>query len=175
MYDNTMELAENKLLLLYILNKIKFPISKNQLTEIILENNFINYFTLQHYLTELNAAAFVQHSEKEGKHRILITEKGIKVLTLFENRLPEDKLQIINSYLKNKLHKIKNELAVTADYTIESSSSYIVNLKAVEDDSILIDLKLNVPSNKQAIHICNNWKEHSSQIYNDIIKLLYKD
>ena len=44
MYDSTLELAENKLLLLYIIKSIKYPISNTQLTDIVLENSFINYF-----------------------------------------------------------------------------------------------------------------------------------
>lgn len=175
MYDNTLELAENKLLLLYILDKIKLPISQNQITQIILENNLINYFTLQHYIAELNSSDFIEYIENEGKHRLNITEKGIKVLTLFQNRIPEDKISKLNDYLKGKLAYIKKELTVTADYTIEKNNSYIVNLKAIENDSILIDLKLNVATNKQAMNLCSKWRENSSQIYNDVIKLLLKD
>ena len=47
MFENTSELAENKLLLLYILKTIDEPISNAQLTDIVLENSLINYFTLQ--------------------------------------------------------------------------------------------------------------------------------
>ena len=39
MYDSTLELAENKLLLLYIIKSIKYPISNTQLTDIVLENS----------------------------------------------------------------------------------------------------------------------------------------
>ena len=53
MYDSTLELAENKLLLLYIIKSIKYPISNTQLTDIVLENSFINYFMLQQYVSEL--------------------------------------------------------------------------------------------------------------------------
>ena len=45
MYENSAELAENKLLVLYVIKSLRQPISKTQLTEIILENNFINYFS----------------------------------------------------------------------------------------------------------------------------------
>ena len=50
MYENSAELAENKLLVLYVIKSLKQPISNTQLTEIILENNFINYFHLQRLL-----------------------------------------------------------------------------------------------------------------------------
>ena len=61
MYENSAELAENKLLVLYVIKSLRQPISKTQLTEIILENNFINYFTLQQYISELETAEFVEY------------------------------------------------------------------------------------------------------------------
>ena len=59
MYENSAELAENKLLVLYVIKSLKQPISNTQLTEIILENNFINYFTLQQYISELEYSNFI--------------------------------------------------------------------------------------------------------------------
>ena len=53
MYENSAELAENKLLVLYVIKTLKYPVTNTKLTEIILENNFINYFTLQQYIGEL--------------------------------------------------------------------------------------------------------------------------
>ena len=53
MFDDTLDLAENKLLLLYIFRELDVPVTRNLITEIILENNFLNYFILQPYLSEL--------------------------------------------------------------------------------------------------------------------------
>ena len=68
MYENSAELAENKLLVLYVIKSLKQPISNTQLTEIILENNFINYFTLQQYISELEYSNFVKYIEKNEKN-----------------------------------------------------------------------------------------------------------
>lgn len=175
MFDDTLELAENKLLILYLFNKIKFPVSNNQLTQIILENNFINYFTLQQYLTELVSSKFIKYTDESGNHRFAITDKGIKVLALFGNRISNSKIEIIDNYLKNQMESIKKEVAVTADYTIENNNNFIVNLKATENDSILIDIKINVGSNKQARNLCEKWKSNSSDLYNSIIQLLIQE
>ena len=85
MYENSAELAENKLLVLYVIKSLKQPISNTQLTEIILENNFINYFTLQQYISELEYSNFVKYIEKNDKKLISITDKGEKVLSFFND------------------------------------------------------------------------------------------
>lgn len=172
MFEDTLELAENKLLLLYIFNKIKFPVSNNKITEIILENNFINYFTLQQYLNELVLSKFLRYTNESGSHRFSITDKGVKVLSLFKNRISDSKIQIVDSYLTKEIDSIKKEVTVTADYTIEHNNNFIVNLKVLEHESILIDIKINVASNEQAKNLCEKWKNNSSELYDKIIHLL---
>lgn len=172
MFEDTLELAENKLLLLYILESIKLPVSKNQITEIVLKNNFLNYFTLQQYISELITAGFIEYMEVSGKNRLTVTSKGHKVLGMFLNRLSENKTKVVDSYVEENINKIRQEIDLTADYTIASNNSFTVNLKAMENGITLIDLKLNVVSNKQARDICAKWKTNSSELYNEIINVL---
>jgi predicted transcriptional regulator len=173
MLKNTQDLAENKLLLLYVLSKIQLPLSNTQLTQIILENNFINYFTLQQYITELTNSEFITCIEKDGKTRISISEKGIDVLDLFKNILSPSKTDSIDEYLSSHLYNIKKELTVSADYTMVKSNNYIVNINVTENDLVLMDLHINVPSIKHAEDLCKRWKDNSSQIYTDIMKSLF--
>lgn len=175
MFEDTLELAENKLLLLYIFSKMKFSLSNTQITQIILENNFINYFTLQQYLTELVSANFIMNLEEDNKHKYSITDKGKKVLSLFEERISKDKLDKIDSYLKKHMENIKKEVTCTADYTIDDKNNFIVDLKALENDSLLMDLKVSVGSNKQARELCTKWKNNSSKLYNEIINILISE
>ncbi|MGL4663537.1 MAG: DUF4364 family protein [Clostridium butyricum] len=169
MYESSSELAENKLLMLYVLKAIKEPISNTQLTEIILENNFINYFTFQQYLSELEEAKFVEYHKANDKNLLILTKHGDTVLSLFKSRLSPTKIAIIDQYIKNKIESIKKELTIHADYTLGDNDSFIVDLKAVENQALLMELKLSVPSKNQAVAICNKWKDNPSDIYNTII------
>lgn len=175
MYENSAELAENKLLVLYVIKALKHPISNTQLTEIILENNFINYFTLQQYISELVSSEFLKYVEKNEKQLLTITVRGEKVLSLFNGRISLLKRDIIDNYISSAIDCIKKELTIYSDYTIESNNSFIVNLKALEDESLLMDLKVSVPSKKQASTLCSKWKENPSEIYTKIMQSLFSD
>lgn len=175
MYESTTELAENKLLVLYIIKAVKTPISNSQLTDIVLENGFINYFMLQQYISELISSEFLAYKDINGKKLIYITEKGSSVLSFFKNRIHENKILSIENYIKNKIDQIKKELTLNASYTISEDNNFIVSLQAIENGSILMDLKLSVASNKQAIDLCNKWKANSVEIYTKIIHLLIED
>ncbi|MDU2122007.1 MAG: DUF4364 family protein [Clostridium celatum] len=175
MYENSAELAENKLLVLYVIKSLRQAISKTQLTEIILENNFINYFTLQQYISELETAKFVEYIEKNDKKLITITDKGENVLSIFNDRISPIKRDIIDNYISKTIDNIKKELTIHSDYTIEKNNSFIVDLKALEDETLLIDLKISVPTKKQATSLCNRWKENPSDIYTKIVQVLFSD
>ncbi|MBW6410037.1 DUF4364 family protein [Clostridium weizhouense] len=175
MYESSSELAENKLLMLYILKSIKDPISNTQFTEIILENNFINYFTLQQYLCELESSDFVIYKKINDKQLLYLTKKGDTVLSLFKDRISPSKISIIDNYIKDKLELIKKELTIHSDYTLDSSDNFIVDLRALENQSLLMELKLTVPSKNQAVILCNKWKENPSDIYTNIINMLFNE
>lgn len=170
MYDNTVELAENKLLLLYIIKSIKYTISNSQLTDIVLEHSFINYFTLQQYLTELEKSNFIKLELNDNKELVLLTKKGDSVLSLFKDRLSAGKIKSIDEYLSEQLDSIKKELNIFADYTPDNSDSFSVNLKAIEGNCTLIDLNISVPTKDQAKELCAKWKNNSSEIYNKIME-----
>ena len=173
MYENSSELAENKLLMLYVLKTINEPISNTQLTEIILENNFINYFTFQQYLAELEESKFVEYQEVNEKKLLALTEKGDNVLSLFKARISPSQISIVDKYIKEKIGIIKKELTIHADYTLGSGDDkFIVDLKAIEDKALLMQLKLSVPTKKQSTLICSKWKENPSEISTNVIKIL---
>jgi len=175
MYENSAELAENKLLVLYVTDSLKHPITHTQLTEIILENNFINYFTLQQYISELIASDFLRYETVNEKNLIRITEKGTNALSFFSDRISTIKKKIIDDYLLSIIESIKKELTIHSDYTIGNDNLFIVDLQALENDNLLMSLKVSVPSKKQAVSLCNRWKDNPSEIYNKIMNSLFND
>ena len=123
MFENTAELAENKLLLLHILKELNRPISNTQLTEIVLENNLINYFTLQQYISELDSSEFIRYEDINEKKLIVLTKKGENVLSFFKDRISPSKISIINNYINEKIELIKKELTIQSDYTLAKNNS----------------------------------------------------
>lgn len=172
MFDNSLNLAEKKLLLLYIIDKIDLPISNIQLTEIVLENNFLNYFTLQEYIDELISSNLIIKVNQNDKDRLTISSKGKEVLSLFKNRLSDEDISKLTTYIDVKMNLIKKQSTISADYTIENGNSYVVSLSASENNIPLMEIKVTVASNKQARELCNKWKADPSDLYTKIIKVL---
>lgn len=172
MFEDTQELAENKLLLLYIFDNVQLPLSNTLITEIVLENNLLNYFQLQQYLSELVDSGFLTLEKENKKQLYNLTAAGKKVLQYFENRISNSKKEILKSYLKSRSEILKKEIEITADYFPDDDSNYIITCKIMENSSCIIELKLKVDSNDKAKQICSKWKSDPYKIYNLIMDKL---
>lgn len=170
--DNSKEEAQSKLLLLYIFDKFEVAITNNQITDFIMESELLNYFVLQQFLSELVDTSLLEYSNNEEHYYYLITEKGKDTLNYFKDRLSKKLLSKIDQSIDNKRKVLLKETQISANYKKKSKNDYLVELKVVENDITLIDLKLDVVSNKHAKVICDNWKNKAQDIYGEIIKLL---
>ena len=74
--DTTTALAENKVLILYILNLSNKEFKQDDLFKIITSINDINYFYFKQVLTDLIDSNLVGSYTKEDEHVVKITSKG---------------------------------------------------------------------------------------------------
>ncbi|MDF2673608.1 MAG: hypothetical protein K0R09_1873 [Clostridiales bacterium] len=170
MFNDILELAENKLLLLYIFCKINIPISNSHITQIVLENNLINYFSLQQFLSELIESGLISDIRKDRQHMLSITPKGRDALEFFNSRIPEKKREIIDNYIKKNIVRIKNDVEVSADYE-QNLDIYNVSLRLQNDGEPIMELKFSVDSSERAKIICSLWKQDPEAFYGKIIEL----
>jgi predicted transcriptional regulator len=174
MFDNKSKSALNKLIVLYILDKIEISLTNTQITNIILENNIINYFSLQESVAELEKSDLVKLEESQEKLTYQISETGQRTVAMFQDKIPKSVKTLINDYITKNKDRIKKESEIFADFSKNNENEYIVNLKVIENEIVLIDLKLNVVSAKQAKLICEKWKSSSGKIYGQIMDSLIK-
>lgn len=173
-FSGNKELAENKLILLYMIDKLNMNVSNAQVTKVILENKFMNYFTLQQLLDELCESNFLSSIVIDSKENYNITETGKQTLSYFKNLIPTGIKGRIDSTITEIKSKLKSENLIIADYIEEGENEYSVNLKISEDTFSLIDIKLTVGTKNDAKNICNNWKDFSEEVYREIIDVLTK-
>ena len=64
-------LAENKVLILYILNKIDAPVSNDELLQLVLSIEDMNYFYFQQFLLDLLENKYIE-TYKENNERVIL-------------------------------------------------------------------------------------------------------
>lgn len=173
--DHSSEKTLDKLKVLQVVEQFAVPLTNVQLTEFILEHDFVNYFSLQQCLTELVEASFLEYSDSEGEFYYLLTESGKNSVAFFKDRIPQNIRRNINDAVVEKKKSIVINTHITADYHKLDDTEYLVELKITENHLILADIKLTMASNKHAKRMCENWKKNAQFLYGDLVNLLNID
>ena len=161
---------ENKLLILYLIDKMDIPLSDRQIAEFVLPFGFMSDFDLSRNLAEMTQNGFLDKSLDINVIRYSILGKGGEALEFFEKRLPPETRGKINQYVIDNRRTIKKDYEINANYFYDHTyDEYIVKCAFYEDERMLMELNVSVVSNEQAKNICANWKENAAKIFKDII------
>ncbi|MDE5778753.1 MAG: DUF4364 family protein [Lachnospiraceae bacterium] len=163
-----------KLMILYMLNRVDFPLTGAQISQFILDRGYTNYFTLQLSLNELIENDFIKPTLERNHSLYEITEQGKEAVELFEFKVSDSiKIDILD-YLKEQKIELRNESAISADY-YPLNNEYVTQLSIKERNQTLLEIKLMVPTKEQAIHICDSWQDKSEEIYTYLITQVWPD
>lgn len=165
-------LAENKVLILYILDQVQKPITNDNLYELVLTANDMNYFYFQQFLLDLKSAKYIVSYKKEEQTIYELTETGKNTLELTLDILPGIVKLKVDTNLKNTLESVEEEHSIIAEYTPRNENNYIINCKIVENNETVFEVKTFAFSREQAKEIVDNWKNKAQKIYPKILKLL---
>ena len=158
-----------KLIVLYMLEKVDFPLATSQISEFILDKGYTSYFRLQETLSELTDSGLLKAETTHNRTLYHLTENGAETIHFFSNKISPAIRQDIDDFLKEKQYDLKEEVAVNADYYLNTNRVCEVRCQIVENGYSLIDLKLTVPTEKEAESIANNWDAKSQDIYTSIL------
>ena len=150
-----------KLIVLYMLNRVNFPMTTAQVSDFILGKDYTNFLTLQQVINELN------------RTHLSLTDEGRETLQYFENRISDTIKQEINTYFSENEYSLRNEVSVLGDYYKSTSGEYEAHLVAKDRGIVLVDITLSVPTEETAAAICDNWQKKNQSIYQLLIRELF--
>ncbi|MGO1581341.1 MAG: DUF4364 family protein [Peptoniphilaceae bacterium] len=163
---NIFELAQNKLLILYIIDKANKLFSEDELTSFMLTHDFLNYFYFKQYLNELLDSNLIEINSEDNFY---ITEDGKKTLDLFISRIDNEIKNKANNYLKvYKKNKI-DEKSIVAKIFKDDCSRIFVNLIIKEIDYEILNLHIEAANEDYANLICEKFKNNPENLYKNII------
>ena len=163
-----------KLMILYMLEHVNFPLTNAQLTDFFLEHEYTTYFTLQQAINELLEAGLLEMESLHNTSRYEITKEGSDTLSFFGNNISSAILEDINTYLKENKFRLRSEVGMIADFYKSTNQDYTVHCEVREGKSSLITIEVSVPDKEQAELMCGHWKAKSQEVYAYIMKTLMK-
>lgn len=171
MSDNRLTLY--KLIILFMLDRVDFPLTTSQLSQFILDKGYTNYFNFQQALNELEEAGFIHSEFIRNTTQFHLTQEGKEALELFDYKISAAIKDDIYAYFAAEKINLRNEVEIYATYYPAKRNEYTVQCTILERKETLLDIKLNVPSLEQATFICDTWQEKSSSIYDYLIRQLW--
>ena len=162
-----------KLMVLYMLDNLDFPLTNSQLSEFFVNHGYTSY--LQQAINELVESTFIRGEQVRNTTNYHLTETGKEALNMFDSKIPNPIKDDILEYFKEKKYELRKEVDITADYYPLKKGEYMVKTKIKERGTVLMELSINVVSKEQAIAICDKWVQKSDSVYSNVMETLLLD
>ncbi|MBD5548500.1 MAG: DUF4364 family protein [Lachnospiraceae bacterium] len=162
-----------KLIVLYMLKRVDFPLTKAQISDFILGKEYTNFLTLQQVIGELTETGLITAQVIRNRTHLSITKEGLETLKFFENQIGDSIKADINAFFMENEIDMRNEVSILSDYYKSTSGEYEAHLTAKEKGITLVDITISVPSEETASSICDNWQRKNQDIYQYLIAQLF--
>lgn len=116
-----------KLITLYMLDRVSFPLTKAQIGDFILGHDYTNFLTLQQVIAELIDAELIRAKSLRNRTYLEITEEGRNTLNYFGNRINDSIKDDIAAFLPT----MRWTCAVSPPSALTTISPHPANLKRI--------------------------------------------
>ena len=162
-----------KLMILYILDSVSQPLKKTMVTDCIIDQGYTDYMTVQTAIGELRDTGFLKEY-REGKSTWLAsTPDGERTLSLFLGSLSDGVRKDLRDYLTGHNQEIRESRSILANYQRTPNGEFEATLIARDRGNKLMELKITVPDEETANHVCTNWQEKNADLYAYLVKELF--
>ena len=96
------QLTLYKLMILYLIEKVDFPLSNSQISEFILDKGYTNYFTVQRAFHELEEENMLRVKQIRNMSHYALSDEGSEAIEMFEYQIPNSIKEDIAQFLKEK-------------------------------------------------------------------------
>lgn len=167
-------IAVYQLIILYILQRCGGEIAMPHLSDFLIENGYVNFESLVSTYEEAESNGFVTSRVKGDRTFLQITEEGRQTWKFFRSQLSPAIQQQADQYLKSIGRELVSDRSIIGEYYKASYGGFMAHMAVKEDKAVLLEINLNVPSEESARKVIRNWKEQSSDIFQELLAKLGK-
>ncbi|MBE5735154.1 MAG: DUF4364 family protein [Clostridiales bacterium] len=163
---------DEKLTLLFIMDKMEIPLTKNNILDIITRNQWLNYMECIDVLNQLLDTNFIYKIDENGNvneddTKYSITYSGRECLSHFYTRIKLSIREEITNFAKENGLSFKRSQEYLSEYDKNEDGSYKVTLKIKEPliNVPLLEINLKAPNKSSAMAACTKWNEKAPNIF----------
>lgn len=156
----------NKLILLFVFDKMEVPLSENTILDMCTSSNsWMSYMDCKPILAQLKDCGFIYVINSSGDPLYSITSDGRLCLANYFVKIPTSTREEIAAFIKKNRNRYRRKQECFADYFMNKDGTYTVNLKIVEPAQPLLEMKFVVPSRQIAKNIYRSWEDKAADFY----------
>jgi hypothetical protein len=169
-----------KIFILYLLKNLNYPLDFNTISDIVVQDEFVNYFDFAECFAELLDSGNIEQISESSDDKSIseyyrITENGKQVVEQLQSGL----LNIIKEKsLKSAMRLLSFKSRgsdVRCTYSERDDKRYDLKCEIIENNVKILELSLVVDTKYQLDKMMYNYNERPEVIYRGIISLLTGD
>lgn len=165
---------EIKILICYLLDAVKQPITKEQMDLILQGNHLVNYFSYCAAYQELLKSGHISIEERDGKEWLVLNQFGKETALMLKSSLPlsvRDKVVSAGMEIIAEMRRDQErETAIE-----ETADGFLVRLRLHDGALELLNLAIFAPDKEQAELIRAQFMNNTADVYQGIIALMIRD
>lgn len=169
---------EIKIFILYLMDRIGYPLTLNDVSSILYQENLVSYFDCGDCFTELvDAKHIIDSGEKDeaGNCAYVVSDTGIRIATQLNDQIsPWIKEVSYRSAIRN-LSFVKRGAKTECTKTFLDNGKISVHCEIIEEGRRILDVTLDVDSEKEADKILFNFPRKPEIVYRGMLALLSGD
>ena len=167
------ETSVNKLILLFVFDKMESPLSERTLVDMCTSSNdWLNYMDCIVLIHKLKKDGFICEIPGADDPLYTITTDGREALANYYISIPKSSRKEISRFVKNNGTKFRNRQECKSDYYQNKDGTYTVFLKILAPVQPMLELKFVVPDKKTANTIYKKWEDKASELYSVVYDTL---
>ena len=164
-------ILEIKILICYILDSVKTPMTRNQICDVLQKTGLVNFFDANSALDELLENNTVKEEEYVGEMHLVVTAKGSNSAKELEKQLLPGVRDRAVKVALNTIARARSERENTVDVK-KVENGYDVTFVIESNGDKLLSLTLNVSDEWQAEQLKDGFLDDPGALYSDIINRL---
>ena len=168
-----------KLILLFVFEKMEFPLTDASVSEIIMAHpSWMTYMDFKDALFLLGESNYVYRISAGSETSFHITQDGRNALSHFFTKIPASIREDITEFAKENRQRFKRSQEYTNDYFKNADGTHTVVLRIKDQNGgsdCLLEVRLKTSTRNGAKKAATRWKDKAATLYEHINYVMIDD
>ena len=168
-----------KLILLFVFEKMEFPLTDASVSEIIMANpSWMTYMDFKDALFLLGESNYVYRTSAGSETSFHITQDGRNCLSHFFHKVPASIREEITEFAKENRQRFKRNQEYTNDYFKNADGTHTVVLRIRDQNGgsdSLLEVLMKTSTRSGAKKAALRWKDKAAILYEHINHVMIED